>query len=122
MISTNPPAGLSEEQLADWHSEIQLFEEQYDRDFPSKIRYSFLILLYIILETRLRAACEEISKRKSLELKEKELRGTIFERSNTFLNKNAKLPSAEPIIWEWLNDFQKVRSFPQNKKGLLEFC
>jgi len=96
-ISRNPLAGLSEEQLADWQAESQLFEEQYDRDFdrdfPSKIRYSFLILLYIVLETRLRAACDEISKRQSLEIKEKEIRGAVFERANTFLQKNCQIAS-----------------------------
>lgn len=119
-IPRNPPTGLSEEQLADWHSEINLFEEQYDRDFPSKIRYSFLILLYIILETRLRAACDEISNRRSLEKKESDIRSAALERAKVFLKKVAKLPSGDQIVWEWLMDFQKVRNCIVHSNGQIE--
>lgn len=119
-ISRNPPVGLSEEQLADWQAEIQFFEEQYDRDFPSKIRYSFLILLYIVFETRLKATCDEISKRKGLDLREKERRGKVLERAGTFLQKIAKLPKPEPTLWKWLDDFQKVRNCIVHANGKLE--
>lgn len=119
-ISRNPPTGLSEEQLADWQAEIQLFEEQYDRDFPSNIRYSFLILLYIVFETRLKAICDEISKRKGLDLREKEHRDTALERADTFFQKIAKLPKPEPTLWKWLDDFQKVRNCIVHANGKLE--
>ena len=64
-IPQNKTVGLSEEEFSERQSEIQFFENRYERDFPSKIRYSFVVLLYIVLETRLRAACDEISKRRS---------------------------------------------------------
>jgi hypothetical protein len=119
-IPQNPPAGLSEEEFAECQSEIQFFEDRYERDFPSKIRYSFVVLLYIVLETRLRAACDEITKRRSLEKKESEIRGAALERAKAFLKKVAKLPSGDQMIWEWLIDFQKVRDCIVHTNGRVE--
>lgn len=68
----------SEEELQVEH---YLFEERFKKDFPSKIRYSFVVLLQIIFEMRLKAACDEISKRKGLLLKESELKGASIERA-----------------------------------------
>jgi hypothetical protein len=119
-ISKNPPAGLSEEEYAEWQSEVQFLEARYEKDFPSKIRYSFVILLYIVFETRLRAACDEISKRRSLELRESDLKGASIERAKAFLKKVAKLPSGDQMIWQWLSDFQKVRDCIVHTNGRIE--
>ncbi len=131
-IPQEPPPGLSEEEFVDWQSEIQFFEDRYERDFPSKIRYSFLVLLHIVVETRLRATCNEIAKRRNLELKEKELKGAAIERVKVFLDKVAKTPVKNQEIWQWLKDFQKVRDcivhvngrieLSRDKKRLNELC
>jgi len=119
-ISNTPPAGLSEEEYAEWQSENQFFEDRYDLDFPSKIRYSFVIMLHIIIENHLRAACNEISKRRSFEIRESDLRGTAIERAKTFLGKIAKLQIGDQTIWQWLNDFQKVRDCIVHANGQIE--
>lgn len=119
-IPQNPPAGLSEEELAEWQSEIQFFEDRYERDFPSKIRYSFVVLLYIVLETRLKAVCDEISKRRSLELRESDLKGAAIERAKAFLEKVAKLPSGDRMVWQRVRDFQKVRDCVVHTNGQIE--
>jgi hypothetical protein len=119
-IQQNPPAGLSEEEFAEYQSEIQFFEDRYERDFPSKIRYSFVVLLYIVLETRLRAVCDEISKRRSLELRESDLKGASIERAKAFLEKVATLPSGDRMAWQWLRDFQKVRDCIVHTNGRIE--
>lgn len=119
-IPQNPPPGLSEEEFADWQSEIQFFEERYESDFPSKFRYSFLVLLLIVVETRLRAACNEITKRRDLELKEKDLKGVAIERAKTFLDKVANVPVRDQEAWQWLKDFQKVRDCIVHANGRIE--
>jgi hypothetical protein len=119
-IQQNPPAGLSEEEFAEYQSEIQFFEDRYERDFPSKIRYSFVVLLYIVLETRLRAVCDEISKRINLDLRERDLKGAIMERAKAFLKKVAKLPNGDPMVWQWMSDFQKVRDCIVHTNGRIE--
>lgn len=119
-IPQNKTVGLSEEEFSERQSEIQFFENRYERDFPSKIRYSFVVLLYIVLETRLRAACDEISKRRSLELRESDLKGAAIERARYFLKKVAKLPSGDQMVGQWLSDFQKVRDCIVHTNGKIE--
>jgi len=119
-IPQNPPPGLSEEEYADWQSEISWFEERYERDFPSKVRYSFLVLLYIIVETRLRDTCNEITKRKNLVFEESDFRGSAIERVKIFLNKAVKIPACRQETWQGLKDFQKIRDCIVHTNGQIE--
>ena len=119
-IPQNPPSGLSEEDFAEWQSEINFLEDRYERDFPSKIRYSFLVLLYIVFETRLKAACDEIAKRRNLELKENELKGSSIERAKLFLEKVAKVTVKDQATWQGILDFQKVRDCIVHSNGEVE--
>ena len=119
-IPQNQPPGLSEEDYAEWQAEINFFEERYERDFPSKIRYSFLVLLYIVFETRLRAACDEITRRGNLDLKEKELKGSPIERARIFLEKVAKVAVKDQVTWQSIVDFQKVRDCIVHLNGRVE--
>lgn len=119
-IPQNPPAGLSDEKFAEWQSDIMFFEQRYYHDFPSIIRYSFVVQLHILLETRLKASCDEISKRRDLELKESDFKGSPIERVSTFLEKVIKLPVKEHITWKWLKDLQKVRDCIVHANGQIE--
>lgn len=96
----------SEEEL---QTELYLFEERFKKDFPSKLRYSFVVLLQIIFETRLKAACDEIVKRKGLLLKERDLKGAPLERAKMFLHKVAYVRLKSDNPWQELNNHQKVR-------------
>jgi hypothetical protein len=77
-------------------------------------------LLSIVFETRLRAACDEIAKRRNLELKEKDLKGAAIERAKVFLEKVAKTPVKDQETWQWLKDFQKVRDCIVHANGRIE--
>ncbi|GFO62562.1 hypothetical protein M1B72_20825 [Geomonas paludis] len=104
-----PPPNLNEEEFAIWESEVEFFRERYEFDFPSKIRYSYVVLLYITLEDRLRAVCDEIAKRRKLTITENNLKGSVIERTKLFLTRVASVPVQDTDAWQWLNDFQKVR-------------
>jgi hypothetical protein len=112
------PIGTSEEDYADWQSEILFYEELYEKDFPSKIRYSFVVLLQITIETRLRAACNEIAKRRELMFKER--KGSPIERASTFLKKVAQIDLEDWMAKQELNDFQKVRDCIVHTNGQVE--
>ena len=103
------PAGLSEEEFLEWQSQLDLHEERYERDFPSKMRYSFLVLLHIIFETRLLSACNEISRRRNIDIKEKQLKGPPIERANIFLRRIVHIFPKNQKPWQTLSDLQKVR-------------
>lgn len=118
------PAGLSEDDYHEWHSDYQaqvlFFEERYERDFPSKIRYSFIVLLHIVLEERLRATCNEIQKRRNLTISEKDLRGAQFERVKTFLKKIAEINYDNQTGWQELKDLQMIRDCIVHTNGRIE--
>ncbi|BDV44191.1 hypothetical protein GURASL_31140 [Geotalea uraniireducens] len=119
-----PPAGLSEDGYHEWYSDYQgevlFFEERYERDFPSKIRYSFIVLLHIVLEDRLRATCNEIQKRRNLPITEKDLRGAQFERVNAFLKKIAEIHYDNQKGWQELKDLQMIRDCIVHTNGRIE--
>lgn len=108
-----PPPGLSEDDYQEWYSEhqaeVQFIEERYELDFPSKMRFSFIILLHIMLEDRLRATCNEIQRRKALTITEKDLRGAPFERVKNFLKKIAGINFENQKGWQELKDLQMIR-------------
>lgn len=121
---SDPPSHLSEEDYlewqAEWQAEILFIEERYECDFPSKIRYSFVVLLHIVLEDRLRAACDEIFRRRNLEIREKDLKGSLIERAKAFLDKVAKVSIKNQQAWQGLKDFQMIRDCIVHANGQIE--
>lgn len=119
-----PPPGLTEEEYQEWCSEYQAevlsFEERYERDFPSKIRYSFIVILHIVLEDRLRATCNEIHNRRDLPIKEKDLKGAPLERVSTFLKKIAAIDYNNQSVWQKLKDLQMIRDCIVHTNGKIE--
>jgi hypothetical protein len=99
----------------------QIFELQFKYNFPSKIRYSIIVLIHILLETRLKAICDEIADRRELEIKECDFKGSSIERSKIFLNKVAKVSLVESESWLWFTDLQKVRDCIVHCNGQVEF-
>src|SRR4030042_4113383 len=86
-IPSEPPPNYDEEDYYTWQTEINSFEDRYEKDFPSKIRYSFLVLLHISFETRIRNKCNKITKRNNFEIKEKDFKGSIMDRVKIFSDK-----------------------------------
>lgn len=123
-INTTPPPGMTREEYAEWYSEYEVdissFEERYERDFPSKSRYSFLVLLHIVLEDRLRATCNEIQKRRNLPIMEKDLKGAALERANSFLKKVAGINYNNQTDWQNLRDLQSIRDCIVHTNGRID--
>lgn len=103
------PRDDSDDDYSYWRNEVNIYEERYEKDFPSKIRYSFVVLLHIIFETRLHAACNEIAKRNNIDLKENDLRGGPIERARNYLTKKANVKISNQIAWQVMTDHQKIR-------------
>jgi hypothetical protein len=103
----NRPSGLSEEEYSDWQSEINFYEERFEKFFPSKLRYSFITLLQIVFEVKLKSACDEIARRKKFNIKEKDFRGASIERAEIFITKVLKINP--PKQNTFLKDLQKIR-------------
>jgi hypothetical protein len=79
----------------------------YDYFFPLSLRYSFVVLLFLVLENQLRMLCDEIMKRRSLNLQAADFSGNALKRSRIYLE---KVVGIENIDWEKLEDLSKVRN------------
>lgn len=57
----------SQDDFDDRQEELYRHQLLFEKDFPSKLRYSFLVMLYIIFESRSKALCKELNGRKIVE-------------------------------------------------------
>ena len=72
-----------------------------------------------MLEDRLHSVCDEISERKNLQLKQKDLKGSPIDRAKVFLNKVASIPQNQQV-WQRLKDFQMIRDCIVHTNGYIE--
>ncbi len=77
------------------------------------LNYSFVVLVFITIETRLMKACDLISKSRALPVRAKDMAGNGFERYMSFLTKLVNIPREKLTLWpriSRLRDHQKLYS------------
>jgi len=89
----------------------------YDYFLPRSVRYSFVVLLYIVLENQLGLLCEEIRKRRNLNLQVTDFAGGGTKRTRKYLEKVVGIKS---IDWEMVEDLSKVRNCIVHTLGKVE--
>jgi hypothetical protein len=92
-------------------------ERLFDEDLVPTMRYSFLVLLHIAFETRLRLFCSTIHKERMLRVTLGDLKGGAIERARTYLTKLAQLPVADFAEWQQLRTLQKLRDCIVHRYG-----
>lgn len=83
------------------------------KDFPSKLRYSFLIMSYIIFESRSKALCKELNQRKVVEGKTWQKGGdeSFTDSIRRFFEAEPnKLTFVKTTIWTELSGFNALRN------------
>ena len=108
-LKREQPADGDDDDWARWSQLQDYTVSLYEEDLRPAMRYSFVVFLQIVLETRLARFCSSIQQERQLPLKESELRGSSLDRAKTFLVKLAGMPLATPPAWNKLRDLQKVR-------------
>jgi len=100
----------------------QAYEKHAKRFFemPSQVRYSMMILIFIVFETRAKALCQELKRRRphiphTIEC----YRDGIVKRIKLFLGQEACRVSVPPNIWEEIECLQKVRNCLVHADGLI---
>jgi hypothetical protein len=106
------PANHDEEQqiFGEQSTELEILDRRFAVTYPRISRYSFVTMLFMHVETNLKAVCGEIAKRKKLKYRAPEFRGTIFDQAKVFLIKEAVLPDFSPAAWQTLTNLQKTRN------------
>jgi hypothetical protein len=95
---------------------------RFGDEYPKQLRYAFVIQLYIALEGRGKALCNEINKRNKhlpLTLNDLQGRGKI-EGIRTFLSKVYPIPDVTDELWQDLDDLRVIRNCLVHKNGEID--
>lgn len=100
-----------------YESMMEEYDWVYEYFFPRSLRYSFIVLLYLVIEHQLNQLCDEIKKRRNLPIRSNEMNGDALKRSKVYLQKVAGISIKN---WETLEDLSKVRNCIVHALGKVE--
>ena len=113
----------SADDFDDQMEELHRHELLFEKDFPSKLRYSFLVMSYILFESRSKALCAELIHRKIIEGKRLELKGDeALPRSvrRFFESEPNKVTFIKTSVWTELSDLNALRNCIVHGNGDVE--
>lgn len=115
---------LGGESILDPEADLDDFEnadedphETYYFEFARSLRYSFVVLLFMVIENTLNQLCELIRNSHHLAIRVTDLRGDAIERYKTYLHRLAAFPS---VNWSQLEDLAVVRNCLVHTLGHIE--
>lgn len=108
-LEAERPAGGDEEEQSIHSSFVTHAENLFDEDLIPTMRYSFIIFLHTVFETRLRALCDSLRRERSFPISVSDLRGSAIDQAKDYLTKFAAIPVGEYPEWNSLRNFQKIR-------------
>ena len=100
-----------------YESMMEEYDWIYEYFFPRSLRYSFVVLLFLVIEHQLNQLCDEIQKRRNLPIRSSEMSGDALKRSKVYLQKVARVSIKN---WESLEDLSKVRNCIVHTLGKVE--
>ncbi len=90
----------------------------YDYYFPRSLRYSFVVLLFLVVEKQLTEFCKTMHVRHNLPIKVNDLKGDFIERAKTYIH---KLAGISPVTgWAKIEDLSVVRNCIVHTMGDVE--
>lgn len=95
---------------------------RFTDEYPKQLRYSFIVQLYIALESRGKALCNEINKRNTqllLTVSDLDGRGS-FRGIQTFLTKVSPVRGVTAAQWSELDDLRVMRNCLVHKNGEID--
>jgi hypothetical protein len=98
-------------------SMMEEYDWVYGNFFPRSLRYSFVVLLFLVIEHQLNQLCDEIKKRKNLPIRASEMSGDALKRSKVYLEKVAGISIKN---WSDIEDLSKVRNCIVHALGKVE--
>lgn len=105
---------------ADRQDLIQTHYEYYEKEFPKMLRYSFVILLYLVFEKYLKATCHELGKRRGLNLDLNSRRPpNLVTQARNKLEKDALIQVETPELWARVDELRRIRNCVVHANGVL---
>jgi hypothetical protein len=104
----------------DAEAEWQWAVEHYDKTMKPILRYSFVVLVHITFETRLREICDYIVATHNLPVRASELQGSAVEQVKRFFGKLVGIEIGSWDEWRSLKEGQNVRNCIVHSNGVLD--
>jgi hypothetical protein len=92
---------------AEFDAAFDEYRWTYGYFFPRSLRYSFIVLLFLVLENQLGLLCDEIKKRRNLNLQVTDFSGSALKRAKSYLEKVVGITGVD---WENVEDLSKIRN------------
>ncbi len=96
-------------EYAEYDVAIDELRWNYDYYFPRSLRYSFIVLLFLVVEKQLTEFCRTLQEEHNLSVKANDLRGDIIERVKVYVHKLGGIPD-DKVNWKKVGDLSVVRN------------
>ena len=113
-----PPGNDEEEQSLHWN-EVNYLEQLFEEDLFPTMRYSFVVFLHTVFETRLRGFCVGAQRTRNLPISLTDLYGSAVDQAKTYLTKLVGVAVGSFDEWTHLRRFQDVRDCIVHHYGYL---
>jgi len=95
-------------------------EWRVEKFWPLTLNYSFVIMLFVNIETRLNHTCNILYERDSLPLQVKEIRGGSIEKCILYLDRFENLEHNKISSWSQIDAINKIRDCIVHTSGKIE--
>ena len=119
-LAAERPQGNDEEEQSLYFNEVSYLEQLFEDDLVPTMRYSFIVFLHTVLETRLFAFCAAMQRERRLPIDISMIRGQGIEQAQCYLTKLVGISVGDFTEWPELRTFQTVRNCIVHSYGYLD--
>jgi hypothetical protein len=119
-LDAQVPENADETDIQLFRNEQQALEDFFQRGLTPTMRYSFVVFIHIVFETRLRAFYAAMQQERKLPLRLTDIRGSAMERARTYLSKLVGVAVGEYPEWSYLRSLQAVRDCIVHSYGYID--
>jgi hypothetical protein len=118
-LEAERPAGNDEEEQSRHWNEVNYVEQLFEEDLFPTMRYSFVVFLHTVFESRLRSFCIGMQQERKLPISLTDLNRSGVDQAKTYLTKLVGVAVGKFEEWAALRRFQDVRDCIVHQYGYL---
>ena len=119
-LDAQAPEQADEEDIQLFRNEQQALEDFFERDLIPTMRYSVVVFIHIVFETRLRSFCAAMQRERNIPVGLGDIRGSATEQARTYLSKLVGVAVGEYPEWSQLRSLQYVRDCIVHSYGYVD--
>ncbi|SRR6266568_1499824 len=119
-LDATAPEPADEVDIQLFRNEQQALEDFFERDLIPTMRYSVVVFIHIVFETRLRSFCAAMQRERNIRLALGDIGGSAIEQARTYLSKLVGVAVGEYPEWSKLRSLQYVRDCIVHSYGYVD--